>query len=72
MKAWLLDSIGSLDSLRFGEIADPSPAPGEALLKVEFAALNPPTATSPKGSIRRSAVSSHPGARRDRHGRRRR
>jgi NADPH2:quinone reductase len=41
MKAWLLDSIGSLDNLRLGEIADPSPAPGEALLKVEFAALNP-------------------------------
>src|SRR5882757_9940397 len=41
MKAWLLDSIGSLDNLRLGEIANPSSAPGEALLKVEFAALNP-------------------------------
>jgi NADPH2:quinone reductase len=41
MKAWLLDSIGSLDNLRLGETADPSPGPGEALLKVEFAALNP-------------------------------
>jgi NADPH2:quinone reductase len=41
MKAWLLDRIGSLDNLRLGEIADPSPGPGEALLRVEFAALNP-------------------------------
>jgi NADPH2:quinone reductase len=41
MKAWLLDSIGSLDALHQGDIADPSPAPGEAVLQVEYAALNP-------------------------------
>jgi NADPH:quinone reductase len=41
MKAWLLDTPGSLDNLRLGDIADPSPGPGEALLEVEYAALNP-------------------------------
>ena len=41
MKAWLLDRIGSLDNLRLGEVADPASAPGEALLRVEHAALNP-------------------------------
>jgi len=41
MKAWKLQKIGSLDDLQLGETADPTPAPGEALLKVEFAALNP-------------------------------
>jgi NADPH2:quinone reductase len=41
MKAWLLDQIGSLDDLRLGEAPDPIPGPGEALLQVEFAALNP-------------------------------
>lgn len=41
MKAWLLDSIGSLDNVQLGEAAQPVPAPGQALLKIEFAALNP-------------------------------
>jgi NADPH2:quinone reductase len=41
MKAWLLDSVGSLDNLRLGDITDPVPGPGEALLEVEYAALNP-------------------------------
>lgn len=41
MKAWLLDQFGSLDNVRRGEAPDPIPAPGEALLKMEFAALNP-------------------------------
>jgi NADPH2:quinone reductase len=41
MKAWLLDTPGSLDNLHLGQIADPSPGPGEALLEVEYAALNP-------------------------------
>ncbi len=41
MKAWLLDSLGSIDHLRLGEIPDPTPAAGEAVLDVEYAALNP-------------------------------
>lgn len=41
MKAWLLDTPGSIDNLRLGDIADPAPGPGEALLDIEYAALNP-------------------------------
>ena len=41
MKAWLLDRIGSLENLRLSEAPEPSPAAGEALLRVEYAALNP-------------------------------
>jgi NADPH2:quinone reductase len=41
MKAWLLHLRGSLDDLHLGEAPDPKPGPGEALFRVEFAALNP-------------------------------
>jgi NADPH:quinone reductase len=41
MKAWLLKQTGGLDQLQLGEIADPTPAPGEAILAVELAGLNP-------------------------------
>ncbi len=41
MKAWLLDRIGSLSDLRKGDTPDPTPAAGEALLRVELAAINP-------------------------------
>jgi NADPH2:quinone reductase len=42
MKAWLLDRIGDgIDALRLNETDDPAPAPGEAVLKLDFAALNP-------------------------------
>jgi NADPH2:quinone reductase len=41
MKAWLLDQLGTLDNLRLGEAPEPKPGPGEALVKVEYAALNP-------------------------------
>ncbi|HEY7117847.1 MAG TPA: zinc-binding alcohol dehydrogenase family protein [Tepidisphaeraceae bacterium] len=42
MKSWLLTQFGSLDHLRLADdAAVPTPGPGEALLKVEYAALNP-------------------------------
>jgi NADPH2:quinone reductase len=41
MKAWLLHQRGSLDDVTLGELPEPTPAPGEVLLKIEFAALNP-------------------------------
>jgi NADPH2:quinone reductase len=41
VKAWLLDQTGSLDHLRLGEAPDPVAAPDEAVLRVEYAALNP-------------------------------
>ncbi len=41
MKAWLLDKLQGVDKLRLCEVADPTPAAGEALLRVLLAGLNP-------------------------------
>jgi NADPH2:quinone reductase len=41
MKAWLLDALQGLSTLRLAEVADPVPSTGEAVLAMEFAALNP-------------------------------
>ncbi len=41
MKAWLLKQTGGLDQVQLGEIAEPTPAAGEAILAVELAGLNP-------------------------------
>jgi NADPH2:quinone reductase len=41
MRAWLLDDFHGVGSLRLGDFPDPSPKMGEAVLKVEYAALNP-------------------------------
>ena len=41
MRAWLMDSYSGTDNLRLGEVEDPKPGPGEALVAIEFAALNP-------------------------------
>jgi NADPH:quinone reductase len=41
MRAWLMDSYEGVGKLRLAEIPDPEPGPGEALLRVRFAALNP-------------------------------
>src|ERR1041385_9012770 len=41
MRAWLMDSYDGVEKLRLGEVADPQPGPGEVLLKIRFAALNP-------------------------------
>lgn len=41
MKAWLLDRLGGVDQLRLADAPDPVPAAGEAVLAVDFAALNP-------------------------------
>ncbi len=41
MRAWLMDSYGGVGALRRGEVADPHPGPGEVLLRVRLAALNP-------------------------------
>lgn len=41
MKAWLIDSFSGVGALRLGEAPPPSPARGEALVAVEYAALNP-------------------------------
>jgi NADPH2:quinone reductase len=41
MRAWLMDSYDGVEKLRLGEVADPRPGPGEILLGIRFAALNP-------------------------------
>jgi NADPH2:quinone reductase len=41
MKAWLLDRMEGISHLRLAEIPDPHPAAGEAVLEIEYAALNP-------------------------------
>lgn len=42
MKAWLIDNTtDGIDGLRIGDAPDPAPAPGEAVLDVNLAALNP-------------------------------
>jgi NADPH2:quinone reductase len=41
MKAWLLDRMEGIQNLRMGDVADPKPGPGEAVLALEHAALNP-------------------------------
>ncbi len=41
MKAWLLPQLGSIDNLKLTDHPDPTPVAGEAVLEVDFAALNP-------------------------------
>jgi NADPH2:quinone reductase len=41
MKAWLLKQMSGLDQLHLGDAAEPTAAPGEAILSVELAGLNP-------------------------------
>lgn len=41
MRAWLMDSFEGVETLRLGEVPDPQPGPGELLLKMRYAALNP-------------------------------
>lgn len=41
MRAWLMDSYEGVEKLRLDEVADPHCGPGQVLLKVRFAALNP-------------------------------
>jgi NADPH2:quinone reductase len=41
MKAWLLDNFTGLDALRLADVPDPTPGPGEVVLDLLFAALNP-------------------------------
>jgi NADPH2:quinone reductase len=49
MRAWLMDSYDGVEKLRLGEVADPEPGPGQVLLKLKFAALNPADAFLSQG-----------------------
>lgn len=41
MKAWIIDRFDGIDKMRLTEAADPVLQPGEVLLRVHYAALNP-------------------------------
>lgn len=41
MRAWLMDSYEGVEKLRFDEVPDPQPGPGQVVLKMKYAALNP-------------------------------
>jgi NADPH2:quinone reductase len=49
MRAWLMDGYEGVEKLRLAEIADPQPGPGEVLLRVRYAALNPADAFLARG-----------------------
>lgn len=41
MRAWLMDAYDGVEKMQLREVADPQPGPGQALIRVKFAALNP-------------------------------
>src|SRR5258706_1587036 len=41
MKAWLLDELNGIDNLHLADVPEPVLKPGEAILEMEFAGLNP-------------------------------
>lgn len=41
MRAWRFHESGDIESLRLDTVPDPEPGPGEALIKITYAALNP-------------------------------
>ena len=49
MRAWLMDGFDGVEKLRLAEVADPQPGPGEVLLRVRFASLNPADAFLAQG-----------------------
>ncbi|MBV8143169.1 MAG: zinc-binding alcohol dehydrogenase family protein [Verrucomicrobia bacterium] len=49
MRAWLMDSYKGVEELRLDEVPDPQPGPGQALLQMKFAALNPADAFLAQG-----------------------
>jgi NADPH2:quinone reductase len=49
MRAWLMPSYEGVDRLCLGDVLDPEPDPGEVLLRVRWAALNPADAFLAQG-----------------------
>lgn len=59
MRAWLMDGYEGVEKLRFAEVADPEPGPGEVLLRVRYAALNPADAFLARGMYPAKPVFPH-------------
>src|SRR5690348_11791187 len=49
MRAWLMGGYDGVDALRMSEVPDPEPGPGQILVRVKFAALNPADAFLARG-----------------------
>ena len=49
MRAWLMDGYEGVEKLRLSAAPEPQPGPGEVLLRVRFAALNPADAFLSRG-----------------------
>jgi len=41
MRAWLMDAYDGVEKMQLREVGDPQPGPGQILMKMKFAALNP-------------------------------
>lgn len=49
MRSWLLDRLEGIEALRLDESPMPKPAPGEVVLRIDYAALNPADAYLAQG-----------------------
>ena len=49
MRAWLMENYEGIEKLHLAEVADPQPGPGDVLLRVRFAGLNPADAFLSRG-----------------------
>ena len=49
MRAWLMDSYDGVGKLRLDEVPDPQPGPGQVVLKIMYAGLNPADAFLAQG-----------------------
>ena len=61
MRALKFYQTGSLDDLRFEEVSLPTPGPGEVLIQVKAAAINPSDITNVQGKMHETTVPRIPG-----------